>query len=626
MNSASPMDFGAVGDGATDDRTAVMAAFNYALEQGLPIDGGDRSYGVRGSTTIANKVRPHIRQLRLQQLDPAIGRVTLKFEACQNVQIDRLDINVGKAPRVGNMDSTVGLLVHGGSGHRIQNVSATGDGKVTYVRFWGCRDGLFENIHVHDGLFSDGSVDGTDARLLVADDVVQGIHLADCYRCTLVSPSVRSLHGNATMYTQSGYIAGKVPVSVVKPFPNLRTRGICGGGNVDVTVVNPLVYDVEQAIDFSGRGNNWGNRNVQIVGGQLIDCGSCGVKFANAPNGCKAVGTTVRNVGMYGFLMTGRTPSYQGIDSSFIDCECINPGYNDIQFDTDVEGVGVPAYCGFYLDSSDVSVGGLIGGLVKNCRAIDKQGFYLATDDSPWAPAGSTSATMVEPWTGYTGTYPNAVFTTSAGTETRAVTLTNGSTTVSWTGGLAGYISHPFVSRPPAMQWGALCDAPYLAGSLKPNLCEGLHSVGHVKAAQKGFQRYGCSLKGSSVQRIPTDANTVVLWGEQVDDTMGMHSLTSKASRIVCPVSGIYRVRGVLCFAASVQGGYRRAQLTLGGVTQSSFACNHVQGEDTVVPFEADILATAGQVIEVSAGQNSGSDVDLDKTASRLTVELVRAA
>ena len=624
-SSASPMDFDAAGDGATDDRAAVMAAFNYALERGLPIDGGDRSFGVRGSVAISNRTRPHIQQLRLQQLDPAPGRVTLQFEGCQNIQIDRLDINVGKASRIGDMESTFGLLVHGGSGHSISNVAATGDGKLTYVSFWNCRNSTFENIVVHDGYHSDNSIDPS-VGFRGIDDAVQGIHLADCYRCSLINPVVYNLTGDATYLTQSGYNAANPRSSLMKPFPNMRTRGIAAGGNVDITIVNPIVSNVEQAMDCSGGGNNWGNRNIQIMGGQLINCGSVGVEFANAPNGCKAIGTTVRNVGMYGFLMTGQTTSYQGLDSSFIDCECINPGYNDIQFDTDVEGAGVPAYCGFYLASlPGTNDGGLIGGLVKDCRAIDRQGFYLAGDDSPWALVGATSATMAEPWTGYSGTYPDGVFTTSAGAETRTITLTNGSTVVSWTGGLAGKITHPFVKRPAAMQYGALCEAPYVVGSLKPNMCEGLLSVGHVKAAQKGFQRYSCSLKGSSVETIPTNANTAVLWDVEVEDTMGMHAYPSHRSWVVCPTSGIYRVHGFLSFAASAKGGYRRAQVKLDDVMQATFAYEDVQGEDTVVPFEVDVLATAGQHVEVFAAQNSGFGIGLKKSDSRVTVELIRA-
>lgn len=629
-DSASPMDFGAVGDGATDDRRAVMAAFGYALDKRIPIDGGERTYGVRGTATISNQARPHIRQLRLKQLAPTRGRFLLGITDCSEIRIDALDLHVGSTPSAGDMDDTGGLQVLRGSGHNIRNVTATGQGRVTYVRFWGSRDSLFENIVVHDGLFQVDPAtdhDATDRRLIAADDRVQAIHLADCYRCTLVSPIVRNLHGNATYYTQSGYNAERLAERQVVAFPNMRTRGICGGGNVDLTVVNPIVYDVEQAIDFSGDGNNWGNRGVQIKGGELVNCGSVGVKFANGPNGCVADGVKVRNVGMYGFLMTGQTTSHQGVDSSFIDCECLNPGYNDIQFDTDAEGAGVPAYSGFYLASlPGINDGGLIGGLVKNCRATDKQGFYLAGDDSPWALAGATSATMAEPWTGYTGAYRNAVFTTSAGSEIRAVTLTNGSTAVSWSGGLTGNVTHPFVKRPAAMQYGALCEAPYVPGSLKPNLCEGLLSVGHVKAAQKGFQRYSCSLKGSSLQRVPTDANTAVLWDSEVDDTMGMHSQARNRSRIVCPTSGMYRVEGALRFSPSAAGGYRRAQVSLDGVAQSSFAYDHVEGEETIVPFKADLLAATGQYVEILASQNSGRDVELDRSASHITVALVRSA
>jgi hypothetical protein len=477
-DAVSPRDFGALGNGTTNDLEAVTKALTHALDNGYPVDGGDSLYGVAGEVTISNRVRPFISRLRLKQLSPLQGRITLEFKKCEQVQIDSLFIHTGDSKNVGHMDKTVGLQILGGTGHRIRNVTATGNGKVTYVRFWRCTGSSFDSIHVHDGEFEDfdeekvtqdGVYIGT---IRVPDDVVQGIHLADCRDCNLVNPIVRNLTGNARTFNTA---------LQVKDYANFRTRGIAGGGNMDCTVVNPRITNVEQAIDFAGGGDGWGNRNVQIIGGQTRNCGSVGVKFANLPNGCKVIGHTAHNCGMYGFLLTGGEASAQGSGNSFINCEAINPGYNDVHNDTDSEPL---AHAGFTLQQS--GSGGLVGSRLIGCQATDHQGFYLSGDDSPWAAADATSATMDEAWTGYTGTYP-ATFKTSSGNESRQVMLTTGSTNVSWTQKLVGAIVHPFVSRPAKMQYGALCEAPYFPESGRPNTIESFRSYGHIKAAHKGF-------------------------------------------------------------------------------------------------------------------------------------------
>ena len=282
----SPAQFGAAGDGRRDDLAAVQKAIDHALDKGLPVDGGDLLYGVAGEIRIANRLRPFISRLRLKQLSPATGRTTLRFDGCKQIRVDSLYIHTGDSKGVGNMDATCGLQLRGGSGHRISNVTATGNGKVTYVRFWGCEASTFRSVHVHDGEFEDFeeevvTQDGVAiGRIRVPDDVVQGIHLADCRDCNLIEPIVRDLTGNARTFN----IARQV-----RHFPNFRTRGIAGGGNVSCTIYNPKIVNVEQAIDFAGNGNGWGNRDVQVIGGHTRNCGSVGVKFANLPNGCKAI-------------------------------------------------------------------------------------------------------------------------------------------------------------------------------------------------------------------------------------------------------------------------------------------------------------------------------------------------
>jgi hypothetical protein len=272
------MDYGAVGDGLADDWVAVAAACNYAFDNGLPVDGGNNLYGCGEAIVVTGKTAPWIRRLRLKQMNPEVGGNLLGLASCTRVLIDSLYVHMGDNKTIGDLSSSVFSLSYG-TGHRVKNVEATGWGMGTYVAFVGCVDSVFEDIYVHDGEF-----DYVAAR----DDVVQGIIVHDCRNCTLVNPVVTNLLGNATYFNTA---------MEVKTFRNLRTRGIAGGGNIGITVVNPKVTNVEQSIDFSGGGSNWGNRFITVMGGQSRNAGSCGVKFAGGPNGCKRSVTPLRTAG-----------------------------------------------------------------------------------------------------------------------------------------------------------------------------------------------------------------------------------------------------------------------------------------------------------------------------------------
>src|SRR5688572_18013164 len=126
--------------------------------------------------TFSSKISPKVRNLKLKQLDPDPGQNTFGFVDCENVSLDQVNVHVGSAPKVGDMQSTLGLFIKGGSRHDIRNITASGDGKVTYVKFWLCTDSTFSNIVVQDGAFDDPSAD---------DDVVQGIRLDECTNCVL---------------------------------------------------------------------------------------------------------------------------------------------------------------------------------------------------------------------------------------------------------------------------------------------------------------------------------------------------------------------------------------------------------------------------------------------------------
>jgi hypothetical protein len=510
-SSVSPMQFGAAGDGTTNDRTAVLAALAAAFDSGLPLNGGDKLYAVTGDIQVNRRSRPYVQRLRLKSLIPANDRQLLYFSDCDEIRIDNLYIHTGTMPRVGSMETAFGLKVHGGSGHRIANVEATGSGKLTYVQFLGCKDSNFENIYVHDGEFEDFGIAPEGHRVL--DDVVDGIRMQDCVRCTLDNPIVRDLLGNATYFTQSGIVLGPKSIdyaaSTLKPFRNMRTRGITGGGNDNCTIINPQIENVDQGFDFSGNGGNYGNKDVLVQGGRSINCASVGLKWGGAAVDCKVIGHTSENCGMYGYLVGGSNRLFKTSGVELIGCTAINPGYNDIQ--NDIGDVGTATYIpaaitGFLIYAPDPA--GIEDVRLIGCKAVDKQGFYLLGDDpyTPggpqpmWPAAGATTATLQFPWTGYSGSY-KVVFDTSdyrnpgrpvLRNETRTVTLTNGSTAIVWSGGLANDIGSPFVKRPAMMRYGFLSvddsGAPLPLGSEseRPVILDDCESYGQTIARQWG--------------------------------------------------------------------------------------------------------------------------------------------
>jgi hypothetical protein len=92
-----PMQFGAVGGGVADDTAAVLTAMRRAFEQGLPLDGGDTLFAIRGDLRFSNQKSPWIRSLRLRQLAPSDARKSLHLVNCDAIRIDRLEIDVGRS-------------------------------------------------------------------------------------------------------------------------------------------------------------------------------------------------------------------------------------------------------------------------------------------------------------------------------------------------------------------------------------------------------------------------------------------------------------------------------------------------------------------------------------------------
>lgn len=350
---------GARGDGATDDTNAVRLALARTAANQLPLDGGDRTYAVRGDLELAGAIRPWIKSLRLKQLAPASDRKTLHFHNCQNIRIDRLQIDRGSAANRGDLNSSAGLWIEGGSGHQLRNVEVFGDGTGNGIVLWDVRNGSFDAFRVHDMRFEAPGA---------GDDILQGIWLNRTEDCVLSNASVSNLTGNAD-----------------RSFPCRYTRGIAAGGNRRLKIIDPLVKAVDQGIDLTG---SEGNVQCTVSGGRTSQCTTVGVKLANSAVNCSIVDHIDEDAGMFGFHATGPSEPhlhYKVHDCDFIRCTAISPGSNRFPFpDRAPKGP-----CGFLIWPGDYDQAFPAGIRFSDCHAEDRQkartmryGFYCAVKPS----------------------------------------------------------------------------------------------------------------------------------------------------------------------------------------------------------------------------------------------------
>jgi hypothetical protein len=672
----SPKDFVAAAGTGGNDTAAVVACLSFAFANGWPVDGGDTEYTVSGTLQYSGVNRPTINRLRFKQISPSTEAQGLYLLNCEQIRINNLRIHTGDDPTIGDRDTTtLGLRIEGGSGHRVRNVECTGSGMGAHIRIDATTDSIYENLYVHDGLFSknepviagSGATQGT---YNVADDVLEGIRIADNIRCKLINPQVSRLHGNATIFTRSGAVytgtGMNYATSTVKLFPNLRTRGISGGGNVDCIIDNPQIYDTEQAIDLSGSGSGYGNVRVTIQGGHTLDCGSVGVKWGGAQTDCKVIGHLAENCGMYGYIVSGSWRGYKTSGVEVIGCTAVGIGYNDIQNDIGDQGVATyiqNAYFGF------VTLGGYTADSTDDvryigCKADAKCFLRLYGDDPaadparPWPAAGATTAYLAQPWTGPTGTY-SVTFDTSTylngdgspnttptiRSETKTVTLTAGSAVMTWAGGLLNPVGMPIVARPAYMAYGygsvlfnddaatglkAGAGIPFNTETKKPIALIDCESFGHTVAREiGGFHSPVCQLTASAAQTLTTGVATNVAFLVETEDTMGMHSTTSDIELVRPQLPGRYRITGYLRFAPT-SSGIRLVELLKVSTPLYEFPATPVTGQACVIQIEAEVDfsaadVAAGNYVLLRATQTSGGNLDI--SANRwLKVERVKAA
>jgi hypothetical protein len=320
----SPMDFGAVGDGTTDDRAKIESALN----SGRVVDGGGRTYAVAGQIIPSSMVG--LRNITLvQTANTATNSYdTLRISGISNFFLENVTVNMGST--VGTQstsgNSNTAIKIGGsqsGSGSSttttyvenfsVSNVRITGNGCGTGLFVVHAREFVVDGVRVHDRISGGATADPTN-------DSQNGIAFENC-RLFSVSNCVTS-----------NLLTRLSSVDTLK-----WTRGFLFAECSEFSAAGCVADTCDQGFDFSGGvadtspSTYAGNRNFTLSNSVAQGCGIYGFKFANVTHDGQIVGCVANWTGGHGFTVTTQDPAaytltnnaYRTQNLEFVGCRAI---------------------------------------------------------------------------------------------------------------------------------------------------------------------------------------------------------------------------------------------------------------------------------------------------------------
>jgi len=284
----SPLDFGAVGDGVTDD----LAGVKLALESGRPVDGAGKTYAISGTcqpTSFVGLQNADFIQIGNTSTD---YQQVLKIVGFSDFFIDNVSINMGSNVNTLYNDSgNSGLYVGGASetsfseNFTITRISVTGNGCGSGIQIRHSKRFTISECLVHDRV-SGSTPDPTN-------DSQNGIQIVNCSNFVLA---------NSNVYNLLTRLSG---VNTLK-----WTRGFLFSEIRDATIVGCNSTTTDQGFDFSGAYVNGGtytytgNRRFVISGCTANSSGTYGFKFANVTKDALVNSCIANNTGSIGFVFS----------------------------------------------------------------------------------------------------------------------------------------------------------------------------------------------------------------------------------------------------------------------------------------------------------------------------------
>ncbi len=308
----TPFDFGAVGNGSTNDRAALKAA----LESGHPVDGCGYTYAIDGSCTPTSMVG--LQNATLVQIgNPLAGNIqTLNLVGLSNFFVDNVTINMGSAiTTLFSDDANSGLYIGGVNpttyvvNFMVTRVKVTGNGCGAGIQVRHGKRFVIEDCLVYDRT-SGSSPDPTN-------DSQDGIEVVNCANFTLA---------NCQVYNLKTRLSGTPVVKWTRGFLIVEVR--------DCSIVGCNATAVDQGFDVSGAydaANNYtGNRRWTMSGCTANSCGTYGFKFANVTRDGLVMGCIANNTATIGFVFSGSSnvitgnEKYNTQNIDVVGCKVVN--------------------------------------------------------------------------------------------------------------------------------------------------------------------------------------------------------------------------------------------------------------------------------------------------------------
>ena len=309
----SPLDYGALGNGTTDDRAAVLAA----LQSGSVVDGEGRTYAISGTMQPTSFVG--LRNANFIQLSPTTASVaTLWIYNLSNWFIDNCFFNMGSTQNTGASDdsSKSALRVTNADGSynqnfRITNVTVTGNGNGSRIQVRQSKRFVIENCLVRDCIAA-FTPDPTD-------DIINGFDISDCANFTVANCNVNDLRAVLASVSTIRYTRGFL-------FTEIRDCTIVGCNSTN----NDQCYDFSGAV-ISGTTPAYyeGNRRFTISGCTANNGNTFGFKFANVSHDGLVTGCIANNSGSIGFVISApvaasTTLTYATGNIDVVGCKVVN--------------------------------------------------------------------------------------------------------------------------------------------------------------------------------------------------------------------------------------------------------------------------------------------------------------
>lgn len=330
-------DFGAAGDGTTDDSTAVTNAF----ASGLRLDGLGKTYAVSGNFTLPDNC--YLENAAFKQLTPnnSSRRTLTKTSGTGNMTLRNVKIDKNGATTDGTIADAAGIWLANIDNVTLDNVEVTGNSKGTGLFLsTGSRYRVI-NCYIHDMRWTNGSDPGTEQ--------IVGLWLNALTDVDVIAPRIRNLDG-------------QIGASPVRAY---QTDAITVGGCSNFRIIGGELENCGEGIDITGTS---GNSRFSVLGTHARDMDSYGFKAANSASDGLFIGCTAFKCGLTGFLVSGAASS--GLprceDIAFIGCKARDIGSNGNWSGSNVAGFAV------LVGSFDTFLPA--GVRFIECDAIDEQG------------------------------------------------------------------------------------------------------------------------------------------------------------------------------------------------------------------------------------------------------------